>query len=176
MTRYGISTTVRPFNVQPLLTWISQAAFADSDYTIFVWRQQQTAESLHTSPDSSQTPSPVLHLQNPSQPLPTPPAYLNTAFYLFRPSKAIPYRPHSAHSSPRARSPKSHKSRRNRTIAQSESGDSIPEHKRKFHQFHEENGVRTVIGSIGSAKNGELVISSRWLAHLTKINSKSACC
>jgi hypothetical protein len=35
--------------------------------------------------------------------------------------------------------------------------DGVPKFKKQFNRFHEENGVRTVIGSIGSAQNGRLI-------------------
>jgi len=35
--------------------------------------------------------------------------------------------------------------------------DSIPKHKKEFDKFHSENGVRTVMGSIGPVQNGSFV-------------------
>jgi hypothetical protein len=34
--------------------------------------------------------------------------------------------------------------------------DGVPKFKKQFNRFHEENGVRTVLGTIGSAQNGRL--------------------
>jgi hypothetical protein len=44
--------------------------------------------------------------------------------------------------------------------------DGVPKFKKQFNRFHEENGVRTVIGSIGSAQNGRLnsIFSSSFMS------------
>ena len=141
----------------------------DSDYTIFVWRQQQQHQedhSLHAELEyapmasTSQTvhlptmaPTPTLHLHNPRKPLPIPPAYLNPSYFTFQPSRAQP--------SPTRRSPapshasvgKRSKKGRN-TFDQEDANDAIPELKRQFDSFHSANGVRTVMGTIGPVQNG----------------------
>ncbi|KIJ27372.1 hypothetical protein M422DRAFT_271435 [Sphaerobolus stellatus SS14] len=77
----------------------------DSNYTIFIWRQQQphsqpSQPSTSSSPISP-SPSPALVTPNANSLAilhfkpPTPPAYLNPTFYLFRPSPAQLYTPSS---------------------------------------------------------------------------------
>ena len=145
----------------------------DSDYTIFVWRRQQQHQedhSLHAEPDyssmastsrtaqfpptpipawSTRAPTPTLHLHNPKSPLPSPPAYLNPAYFAFQPSRAQP--------PPTRRSPvPSHTSlgKRSKKGNQEDANDGIPDFKKQFESFHSANGVRTVMGTIGPVQNG----------------------
>src|ERR1700722_16391581 len=118
---------------------------SDADYTIFVWRQQQISsrsQSLST-----------LHLQNPSEPLPTPPAYQNPSFYVFHSSRPHSNQFHATSSSPRPRSSKSHGSKRS-AGQETELTDCVPAFKKEFQKFHSENGVRTVMGTIGPVTQG----------------------
>ena len=119
---------------------------ADSDYTILSWRQKSMpAESSSIA---------TLYLHNPSSPLPSPPAYYNPSFYAFkgRTSLSPPRKVGSRGTS--IRSGRSRKSVRS-GFSEGIGDDGLPKHKKDFLQFHNENGVRTVIGSIGPVKDGE---------------------
>jgi len=109
----------------------------DSDYAIFVWRQQ--SQSLSTS--SAVPPPPTLYFQNTEIPLPEPPAYFNPSFYLFRPvnasSSAVSVR--TGRKSIKTRHPSK----------QADPMGFVPQHKKDFIKFHSENGVRTVMGKVG---------------------------
>ncbi|KIJ24066.1 hypothetical protein M422DRAFT_275246 [Sphaerobolus stellatus SS14] len=99
----------------------------DSNYTIFIWRQQQprsqpsqpstSSSPISSSPSSALTTPNVnslttLHFKPPTL---TPLAYLNPTFYLFRPSPAQLYTPSlrdpSTHRAPSTRSRKFGKSK-----------------------------------------------------------------
>ncbi|TFK42316.1 hypothetical protein BDQ12DRAFT_719200 [Crucibulum laeve] len=139
----------------------------DSDYTIFVWRQQQAADpagdplvastsSAHTIPPPTQGPqTPTLHLHNPKKPLPEPPEYLNASYYLFHPSRAHYPAPGGSRPPSRAskRSAKSKKGKKNEE-------DGVPAFKKNFDKFHSENGVRTVMGSIGPVRDVRMLLKS----------------
>ncbi|TFK62536.1 hypothetical protein BDN72DRAFT_964475 [Pluteus cervinus] len=192
----------------------------ESDYTIFIWRQQQELGVIPPSAPSSYTPSnastsfvslplpgpsgngfaspistssmyrshqshnstrfyhsgvdrptPTLYLHDPKQPLPESPAYRNPSYYLFQPSRAISPDPQPHTSSGKAKSIRSTK-----TIKKSVNGDdtvngkgkavldAAREHqqqlKKNFEKFHGENGVRTVIGSIGAVQNVRMLLKS----------------
>lgn len=133
--------------------------FSDADYTIFVWRQQQPpSDTASTSTALEHVETPTLHLHDPLAPLPVPPAYLNAAYYLFQPSRA--QHPSSSHSpSPRPRSSKSRKTKASKRGIPPED-DGIPAFKKEFEKFHGENGVRTVLGSIGPVSNGGCPLAS----------------
>ena len=119
---------------------------ADSDYQIFVWRQKSSDEENADS-------SPVLHVRNPEQPLPQPPAYQNPSFYQFKP-KPTPVSPPRSHRSADRASLKSAKSKK--TIKE-EQHDAIPQHQKDFEKYQSENGVRTISGDIGPVKNGRII-------------------
>ncbi|KAF9053055.1 hypothetical protein BJ165DRAFT_1339604 [Panaeolus papilionaceus] len=151
----------------------------ESDYTIFVWRSQQqehddssqttqgdslasTSQLLLPPPDVARhtmpTP-PTLHLWNPHKPLPTPPAYLNPSYYMFRPSRAQP--------TPSRQSPVPSKLSAGRRSKMGKSSfgddsddDGVPKFKKQFERFHSENGVRTVMGSIGPVQNVRMLLKS----------------
>lgn len=112
-----------------------------------------SSDSTHFSAPPS---TPTLHLHDPSQPLPTPPAYLNASFYLFQPSRVHHPRLDSHSPSPSNRSKKSKVSKRTPAVTH-EGNDGIPVHKKEFEKFHGENGVRTVMGSIGPVQNGKCI-------------------
>ena len=123
---------------------------AESDYTILAWRQKSREDATE-----SQTPTElpaILHLHNPAAPLPQPPAYCNPSFYAFKKPKALS--PSRAGSIRGAQSLKSNKSKR--SVKSGLEDDGIPKFKKDFYNFHNENGVRTVIGSVGPIRNGEL--------------------
>jgi len=123
----------------------------DSDYTIFKWRQK-------TATDSSSSHTPTLHLNNPKSPLPMPPDYRNPSFYLFRASggAASPNPSSSGLAPPSVRSGKSNR-RKSQTL---DEDDRIPKHKKEFQKFHNENGVRTVMGSIGPVKDVRMLLKN----------------
>lgn len=160
---------------RPFISYRPFHALTDSDYTIFAWRQQE-ANALHqeavstgiamtpvdyaqsaaasssrvTLPESRSallsgttvhsTISPTLHLHNPAEHLPEPPAYQNPSFYLFQ-----------AHSEPVGRSPSRGSKKK---AAKGVDKPFVPKLKKDFEKFHSENGVRTVMGSIGPVENG----------------------
>ncbi|RXW19636.1 hypothetical protein EST38_g6233 [Candolleomyces aberdarensis] len=158
----------------------------DSDYAIFSWRQQEEKEvagaggapsgphpervastSRVTLPDKSNpgqhhrsaVTTPTLHLHNPAEPLPVPPAYCNSSYYLFHPSRAHHCHPHLASARPPSRaSRKSGKS--GHTKDEDEEEAKTPKLKRDFEKFHSENGVRTVIGSVGPVENVRMLLKA----------------
>ncbi|KAG1800040.1 hypothetical protein EV424DRAFT_437792 [Suillus variegatus] len=119
----------------------------ESDYTIFVWR--------HKAPSTSQQPTsditPTLHVHDPAAQLPEPPAYCNPSFYLFSSTRVNSPRPRSA------RSAKSHKSR---APPDAEGISGVAKHRRDFERFHSENGVRTVLGTIGPVDNVRMLLKN----------------
>ncbi|KAJ8078971.1 hypothetical protein PM082_013255 [Marasmius tenuissimus] len=147
----------------------------ESDYTIFVWRQNQqnppendplgTTASVASNASVHETKphtTPTLHLHDPAQPLPKAPEYTNPSYYAFN----QPVRPPPGRSSPSQRSAstqrksKKSKSKRGDSIYPADEDPSIPKHKREFAKFHSENGVRTVMGSIGPVKNVRMLLKS----------------
>lgn len=50
----------------------------------------------------------------------------------------------------------SQRSSRKKENNEKEEGDGVPKLVKQFEKFHSENGVRTVIGSVGSVHNGVL--------------------
>ena len=151
--------------------------FEDSDYTIFSWRQHQPPNQDGLKDPSepsgllSPTPSsygqvPTLHLHKPNETLPAPPAYQNPSYYLFNPSHARAHSPNPTVR--RAKSMKSTVSKRGTITSKKTNGtltDVPPTHKEKFDKFHSENGVRTVMGSIGPVTNGEHYSSHQLVCH-----------
>ncbi|KAJ7582926.1 hypothetical protein C8J56DRAFT_236293 [Mycena floridula] len=134
----------------------------ESDYTIFVWRQQQIESAEHEASTSSNSPAsktPTLHLHDPNEPLPEPPAYQNSSYYLFHPSKIPRPSPRpSRNSSLRPKSTKSKKTKGSRRSVTAD--DDEPSFKKDFEKFHSENGVRTVTGSIGPVQNVRMLLKS----------------
>ncbi|THU77808.1 hypothetical protein K435DRAFT_769945 [Dendrothele bispora CBS 962.96] len=149
----------------------------DSDYTIFAWRQQQQQQQQqnHSENDpvtietqssgrssNGVTRPPIIHLHNPSHPLPAPPDYQNPSYYIFNQSRARSSRSPSTAGSPSLRpSRKSKKSRRSK-LASDDDKNSVPKHKKEFDKFHGENGVRTVMGSIGPVQNVRMLLKSSY--------------
>lgn len=130
----------------------------EADYTIFVWRQQQPAsDAASTSTAVDHLTTPTLHLHDPHAPLPAAPAYLNAAYYIFQPSR-IP-RTDTPSPTPRARSSKSRRTKGSKrtTLAPD---DGVPAFRREFEKFHGENGVRTVMGSIGPVQNVRMLLKA----------------
>ncbi|KAJ3725756.1 hypothetical protein C8R42DRAFT_659059 [Lentinula raphanica] len=146
----------------------------DSDYTIFVWRQRQQiapSEEDPVGPSSVSTTSaatitaprnPVLHLHNPNQPLPVPPAYRNGSYYVFHPSRQI----QSSARSNRSTKSKGTTGKGKKTTQSLHShedqvnADAQPSFKQVFNKFHSENGVRTVMGSIGPVQNVRMLLKA----------------
>lgn len=141
-----------------------------SDYTILAWR----LKSLVTddSPGSSSAATlphnsfPLtLHIRNPEDPLPKPPAYVNPSYYVYRrPASLSPSlsdsRSHNhdgmrTQSRAAGRSMKSSKSKQSHGSTSERGGTGVPQFKKDFMNFHSENGVRTVIGKIGPVRNGK---------------------
>lgn len=125
---------------------------ADSDYTILSWRRK-------SSSSENDEPGVTLFLHNPSLPLPHPPAYTNPCYYLYKQAASPSLKPRSL--SPNgARSTQSRKSRK--SVRSSGSGmlneDGVPKFKKDFFKFHNQNGVRTVMGGIGPVSNGAYII------------------
>lgn len=148
----------------------------DSDYTIFAWRRQQHDEEDHTTHDKSQLldppvastsrslhprssmpGGPTLHLHNPNEPIPTPPAYLNASYYMFHPSQAhVP----SKKPSPTPSNASTRRSKKGKNTHDDSEDDGIPKFRKEFERFHSENGVRTVMGSIGPVQNVRMLLKS----------------
>ncbi|KAI0807723.1 hypothetical protein C8Q74DRAFT_1228907 [Fomes fomentarius] len=110
----------------------------ESDFSIFAWRMKSSG------PGNEGTP--VLHVRNPDQPLPPPTEYRNPSFYMFHPNAApisprLPASPHSTSQGDRPR-------------------DTVPKFKKEFEKFHNENGVRTISGSIGPVNNVRMLLKS----------------
>ncbi|KAF8077692.1 hypothetical protein FPV67DRAFT_1462700 [Lyophyllum atratum] len=161
----------------------------DSDYTIFVWRQNQPAAATgatlmpasfatasSSGGSSSQAPpdTPTLHLHNPGVPLPPSTGYRNPSYYIFR------RQTHRVSPVPSTRSKKSQRTKASRrtnpsNAEEEEEVDTTPRHKKEFEKFHSENGVRTVMGSIGPVQNGAsasvLVKIRRLRLNLARISS-----
>ncbi|KDR73629.1 hypothetical protein GALMADRAFT_71947 [Galerina marginata CBS 339.88] len=147
----------------------------DSDYTIFVWRWQRqhdeqpepeaspvasTSRTLLPNPPRNGIPAtPTLHLHNPKKLLPTPPAYMNPAYYVFQPSRAqspsMRRSPAPSYASTSRRSKKG-----KNALDDDEENDGVPKFKKQFDRFHSENGVRTVMGSIGPVHNVRMLLKS----------------
>ncbi|KAL4266128.1 hypothetical protein AB1N83_000561 [Pleurotus pulmonarius] len=136
----------------------------ESDYTIFNWRLRgedmsgglDVPSSSTTRP--SETPSPTLYLHDPTQPLPSPPAYLNPSYYAFRPSTAREAASRSVSSQGGAGSTKTRHTKRSKQDKQEAGG--LLQFRKEFEKFHGENGVRTVMGSIGPVQNVRMLLKS----------------
>lgn len=50
------------------------------------------------------------------------------------------------------------KSGKSKKTVKTEQHDKVPQHKKDFDQFHQENGVRTIQGDIGPVRSGEFAI------------------
>lgn len=127
----------------------------DSDYTILSWRNKSMSPnpSSSTSTESCTT----LYLHNPNQPLPVPPHYCNPAFYAYRRPSTLLSISQPMDGARSIRSGRSKKSTRSGRSALTSEDDGIPKFKKEFLDFHNGNGVRTVMGSIGPIKDGELL-------------------
>ncbi|KAF8637349.1 hypothetical protein AX17_002848 [Amanita inopinata Kibby_2008] len=120
-----------------------------------------TPSSSTNGTSAATTRTPTLHLHDPTSPLPAPPAYQNPTFYIFRRQQELLQTRRSVSPAPAKSLTKSKRSRgsgkssKNEWYAGgSEQDDGVPAFKRDFEKFHGENGVRTVLGSIGPVNNG----------------------
>ena len=128
---------------------------SESDYTIFVWRQKSSS----SHPDEADVPT--IHLRDPNRPLPGPDDYRNPSFYAFLPNQAststAEERLPRAHSVRSART--EHSTRSKKTAGTKEDGKE-PGFRKAFDKFHNENGVRTVTGSIGPVENVRMLLKN----------------
>ncbi|KAH9484453.1 hypothetical protein JR316_0003935 [Psilocybe cubensis] len=159
----------------------------DSDYTIFVWRRQQqiqddqqsialtsdnegppvasTSRAHHAPPSPPKilppktvSETPTLYLHDPRKPLPAPPAYLNPAYYAFQPSRAVHHPTRRSPASSQASTNK--RSKKGKAAIEDNEEVGIAKFKKEFERFHSENGVRTVMGSIGPVQNVRMLLKS----------------
>ena len=114
----------------------------ETDYSVFAWRLKSSSLGHDGSP--------VMFLRDPDTPLPPPTEYRNASFYMFRPRPISS--PPPAHDGGSVRSGKSGK---RSTKDRNPDDDGVPSFKKEFERFHGENGVRTIVGSIGPVNNGE---------------------
>ncbi|KAF9227443.1 hypothetical protein BS17DRAFT_727721 [Gyrodon lividus] len=122
----------------------------DNDYTIFAWRQK----SPSSSDQSNAAVMVTLHVHDPAGKIPELPAYHNPSFYVFQTPR---------HMSPQPRSEHNAKSRKGKNVKQDGAGMdeiAVARHRRDFERFHSENGVRTVMGSIGPVENVRMLLKS----------------
>ncbi|THH20978.1 hypothetical protein EUX98_g8475 [Antrodiella citrinella] len=114
----------------------------DSDYTIFVWRQKSLAPGDST---------PALHVRNPEEPLPSANEYRNTSYYTFKTQPGQPRRRSQSRTQTQGsvRSGKTQKAR-----------EEPPDLRKAFERFHSENGVRTIMGTIGPVENVRMLLRS----------------
>ncbi|KAF7975819.1 hypothetical protein HWV62_8363 [Athelia sp. TMB] len=143
----------------------------DADYTIFVWRQKSAASaagvSMPASPVSpsatsttgqpQEPPVPTLHVRSPAAPLPAPDAYRNGAFYLFQRGAPAADAASVQSDKSRAQSAGAQPEKARRKKAKAPAG---PKYKTDFEKFHSENGVRTVMGSIGPVHNVRMLLKA----------------
>ncbi|EJD42227.1 hypothetical protein AURDEDRAFT_89765 [Auricularia subglabra TFB-10046 SS5] len=141
-----------------------------ADYSILVFRltgrlPQPTGAQASTSsapaaaaPEHEASPSPTLHMHNPKEPLPEPgTGYTNPAYYVFAQPALSPLRPPSRAKSVRSVAT-SRRSRR--TTGDDPESSGITLFKKQFQDFHAENGVRTVFGSIGNVPNVRMLLKT----------------
>ncbi|TBU35691.1 hypothetical protein BD311DRAFT_680177 [Dichomitus squalens] len=119
----------------------------DTDFSVFAWR----LKSSSLGHDSSL----VMFLRDPEAPLPPSTEYRNASFYMFRPRPISS--PPLGHDGVSVRSGKS---RRSGTKEHKPEDDGVPNFKKEFEQFHSENGVRTIVGSIGPVNNVRMLLKS----------------
>lgn len=114
--------------------------------------------------------SPALHLHNPKKALPKPPEYCNPTYYVFNARTKVHMRSNSragsnttkGRHSPAGSSQASTTGKRSKKGGvvvgledDSEGDNTVPRFQKQFNRFHAENGVRTVMGSIGPVQNGK---------------------
>ncbi|KAI6125792.1 hypothetical protein EV401DRAFT_1937351 [Pisolithus croceorrhizus] len=112
------------------------------DYTIFVRRQ-------NAIPEGDVATQITLHVHDPSGQLPEPPEYRNPSFYVFQISGTASPLPRSDHSAKGNNEQHTNRKTMNTGVAR---------HRKDFERFHNENGVRTVVGSIGPVTNVRMLL------------------
>ncbi|KAF9061919.1 hypothetical protein BDP27DRAFT_1234384 [Rhodocollybia butyracea] len=148
----------------------------ESDYTIFVWRQRPSTSPVEhdpaelssgvssTSVTTAAVPrSPTLYLHDPNQPLPVPPEYQNASYYIFHPSRQVNHssaHPHKPTKSNNASTIRKGKKKGDKNVKGDERLEEETSFKQKFNKFHSENGVRTVMGSIGPVQNVRMLLKA----------------
>ncbi|KAI6157682.1 hypothetical protein BKA82DRAFT_130893 [Pisolithus tinctorius] len=115
------------------------------DYTIFVRRHNPTPASNEGNVVTQTT----LHVNDPSSQLPGPPEYQNPSFYVFQSSRTTSPLPRSDHSV----KGNSEQHTNHKTV-----NTGVAKHRKDFEKFHNENGVRTVVGSIGPVTNVRMLL------------------
>lgn len=88
-----------------------------------------------------------MHIHDPSGQMPESSEYRNPSFYLFQPSKVPSPSVHVDNDN-------SGKPRKTKGSNPGAEGTGVAKHRRDFEKFHDENGVRTVMGSIGPVNDG----------------------
>ncbi|KAF6763850.1 hypothetical protein DFP72DRAFT_873586 [Ephemerocybe angulata] len=144
---------------------LDDAVASSSRVTLPDSRSTHTTHTGHTT-TRTYTPSasdpnttPTLHLHNPDTPLPEPPAYCNASYYLFHPLRAH----HCREGGGGSRAPSRAGSRRTNGSKKGEAAEEkslMPKIRRDFEKFHSENGVRTVMGSIGPVENVRMLLKA----------------
>ncbi|KAI6169299.1 hypothetical protein EDD17DRAFT_1339 [Pisolithus thermaeus] len=112
------------------------------DYTIFVRRQ-------NAIPEGDVATQITLHVHDPSGQLPEPPEYRNPSFYVFQISRTASPFPRSDHSA---------KGNNEQNANHKTMNTGAARHRKDFERFHNENGVRTVVGSIGPVTNVRMLL------------------
>lgn len=115
------------------------------DYTIFV-RRQGALSALNEGNIVTQA---TLHVHDPSAQLPEPSEYRNPSFYVFQNARTA---------SPFSRSDHSPKRNNERHANHKTMNTGAARHRKDFEKFHNENGVRTVVGSIGPVTNVRMLL------------------
>ncbi|KAI6046166.1 hypothetical protein EDC04DRAFT_2632340 [Pisolithus marmoratus] len=115
------------------------------DYTIFVRRQN----SILASDEGDVVTQTTLHVHDPSGQLPEPPEYQNRSFYVFQFSRTASPFPRPEHSA---------KGNSEQHANHKMMNTGVAKHRKDFEKFHNENGVRTVVGSIGPVTNVRMLL------------------
>ncbi|KAH7104059.1 hypothetical protein BKA62DRAFT_695463 [Auriculariales sp. MPI-PUGE-AT-0066] len=146
-----------------------------SDYAIWVFRltgklpksgtggpsPSTSTSTAAAAPGNEIVVSPTLHMHNPKQPLPEPDeavTYVNSTYYVYaRATATVP----SSRPSSRAKSLQSvGTGRSRRTVKAEPEEDALSVYKKRFQDFHAQNGVRTVFGRIGPVSSVRMLIKT----------------
>lgn len=124
------------------------------------------SQYLTQSSQNKANNTPTLHMHDPRRRLPSPPEYCNPSHYVFQAQvkqAEVQSQRSGGGSVKRKDSPDpSAKSKKGKVIGledDSSEDDTLPKFKKQFNRFHEENGVRIVVGSIGPVQNGGAYLS-----------------
>lgn len=149
----------------------SPERIAADDHPIASSSKFTLSQYLIQSPQNKGNNTPTLHLHDPRRRLPSPPEYCNPSHYVFQVQarQAEVQSQRSGGSVKRKDSPvPSAKSKKGKVIGledDSSEDDTLPKFKKQFNRFHEENGVRIVVGSIGPVQNGGLSLFHSTINH-----------